>query len=35
VWRVPAAAKRGLWRALLDAFPGAPLITDRGVSVVG
>lgn len=35
VWRVPATAKRGLWRALLDAFPGAPLITDRGVSVVG
>ncbi len=35
VWRIPAKAKRGLWEALLEAFPGAPLITDRGVSVVG
>jgi len=35
VWRVPAASKRGLWAALCEAFPGAPLITDRGVSVVG
>jgi Family of unknown function (DUF6011) len=34
VWRVPAVAKRGLWNALVRAFPGAPLITDRGVSVV-
>jgi hypothetical protein len=34
VWRVPATAKRGLWTALVRAFPGAPLITDRGVSVV-
>ncbi len=34
VWRVPAAAKRGLWLALVRAFPGAPLITDRGVGVI-
>lgn len=34
VWRVPASAKRGLWNAMLRAYPGAPLITDRGVGVV-
>lgn len=34
VWRVPATARRGLWAALQRAFPGAPLITDRGVTVV-
>lgn len=33
-WRVPASARRGLWLALLVAFPGAPLVTDRGVSVI-
>lgn len=34
-WRVPMGQKRGLWAALCEAFPGAPLVSDRGVSVVG
>ena len=34
-WRIPAASKRGLWIALQRAFPGAPLVSERGITVIG
>lgn len=34
VWRVPSAARAGLWSALREAFPGAPLLVEgRVVSI--
>lgn len=34
VWRVPSAAKRGLWTALRAAFAGRALVSDKGVAVI-
>lgn len=33
-WRLPVAAKRGLWNALRDAFPGHVVISDKGTAVI-
>ena len=32
VWRVPSTARKGLWDALREAFPGAPLVVGGKVT---